>query len=105
MKSLFAKTDQFFYHVFIMHQNVSRSDIRGSVNVSCRSLVYYSPLSSFMEMCHHALKDLKKLSARFVRSIGHTERALSCDLLIKGALHCFGLVSNEIFRGCHICQI
>ncbi len=75
---LYTNMHMTWYHKIIRerHQNVSRSDIRGSVNVSCRSLVHYSPLSSFMEMCHHALKDLKKLSARFVRSIGNTERSI-----------------------------
>lgn len=69
----------------------------GTVNVSWRGL-HYSALSSFMEMCH-TLRDLKEA----VGEVCETYR--SCDLLIKGALHWFGLAPNEIFRACHICQI
>lgn len=86
-----------------MHQKVSRSDIRETVNVSW-SLLHYSLLSSFMEICHHMLKDLKEVVSEVCEK-HRSHRAASCDLLIKGALYSFGLVSNEIVRGCHICQI
>ncbi len=58
------------------------------------TFIFYGNVSSYTQRFKEVVSEVCEKH--------RSHRAASCDLLIKGALHWFGLASNEIFRGCHI---